>query len=210
MAMMRHRGVPDAGSTPSPGPAAARGRTSAELTQLVRGASIGDQAAFAQLYDATAPRVYGLALRILRDPAQAEEIARESYDEVWRTSRSFDPARGSAIAWVLAITHARAASRVRSDQASTHHEEPVQGAGRPLMLVRPVTTHDGRHASVDARRVHDCLAELPRVQRDALELTYFDGCRYSEVGACLGLPQGTAAAQIRDGLIGLRKLLEDQ
>lgn len=94
-----------------------------ELATLFRQASAGDQAAFAAVYDATSARVYGLAVRIIRSEAQAEEVAQEAFLEIWRTSQRFDPTRGTAISWILMITHAAAVDRVRSAQARTNREE---------------------------------------------------------------------------------------
>lgn len=91
---------------------------------LVRAAD-GDERAFADLYDATAPRVFGLVLRILVDRSQAEEVAQEVYLEAWRSARRFDPARGAAISWLLQIAHARAVDRVRSSQAQRDRDARI-------------------------------------------------------------------------------------
>ncbi len=82
-----------------------------DLSELLRASARGDQAAFAQLYDATASRVHGLALRVVRDPAQAEEVTQEAYLEIWRTAARFDPSRGSALSWLLTLTHRKAVDR---------------------------------------------------------------------------------------------------
>jgi len=79
----------------------------------------GDEGAFRQLYELVVARVYGLARQVLRDPAQAEEVAQEVLVEVWRTAARFEPSRGSATAWVFTIAHRRAVDRVRSEQAAT-------------------------------------------------------------------------------------------
>src|SRR5918998_89093 len=88
-----------------------------DAADLLRGVALGDEKAFGRLYDMVAPRVYGLIRRVVRDPAQAEEVTQEVLVEVWRTAARFDPHRGSASAWILTMTHRRSVDRVRSEQA---------------------------------------------------------------------------------------------
>ena len=172
MAMTQRRDVSDVSCAPAP-PGRRRDPTAAVASTLIAQASAGDAVAFAQLYDLTAARVYGLALRIVRNSAEAEEVAQESFIEVWRLSGRFDPQRGSAISWILMLTHSAAVNRVRSEQASLQREATYQGQAQPLALTGSDTTFDVAHASLEARRVHDALAELPAVQLEALELAYF-------------------------------------
>jgi len=86
---------------------------SADLAALLHRSAGGDERAFASLYDATAPRVFGLVFGVLRDWAQAEEVARETYLEIWRRAERFDNQPGTAIAWMIAIAHRQAVTRVR-------------------------------------------------------------------------------------------------
>ena len=88
------------------------------LAQVAR----GDEQAFAELYDATSARVYGLALRVVRDPAQAQEVTQEAYLETWRTASRFDPAKGSAISWLMTIAHRKGVDRVRSAEAASRRD----------------------------------------------------------------------------------------
>jgi RNA polymerase sigma-70 factor, ECF subfamily len=189
------RPVPAGAPSPEGAPAAAA------LGELLRLSARGDEAAFARLYDATSQRVYGLAVRIVRDPAQAEEVAQESFLEIWRTSARFDPARGSAIAWMLTIVHRKSVDRVRSAEASSRRESTYHQQNQP---VDHDTTAEAAQASMEARRVRGALAALTAVQREAIELAYFGGYTHTEVATMLELPVGTAKTRIRDGLIRLR------
>lgn len=171
------------------------------LAELLRRSARGDRAAFAELYDATAARVHGLSLRVVRNPAQAEEVTQEVFLEVWRTASRFDPDRGSVLAWILMTTHSKAVDRVRSAEASTRRDTTYQARNH---AVEHDTTADAVHASLEARRVRDALGALTPVQREAIELAYFGGYTHTEVAALLGLPLGTAKTRIRDGLIRLR------
>lgn len=182
-----------------------RGRPAApDLPGLLRRSARGDEAAFAELYDATAPRLHGLALRVVRDPAQAEEVTQEAYLEVWRHASRFDPERGSALSWMLTIVHRRAVDRVRAAETATRRETTYEERSRP---VSHDATAEAAHASLEARRVRTALAGLTPIQREAVELAYLGGYTHTEVASMLELPVGTAKTRIRDGLIRLRDVL---
>jgi RNA polymerase sigma-70 factor, ECF subfamily len=152
---------------------------SREPAVLVYRSADVDETAFAALYDVSAPRVYGLAVRMLQAPTQADAVARDPYLEVWRTSTSFDADRNSAMAWIMAIAHRRAVDRLRS--AHDASQPPPGGSISPL----------GRRAARKARRqqvaaanegdrVRDALGRLTSEQREALELVHFDGYARAE------------------------------
>lgn len=184
-------GAPSSGGAP----------TSAHLGELLKLSARGDQQAFARLYDATSSRAHGLAVRVVRDPAQAEEVTQEAFLEVWRTASRFDPARGSAISWLLTIVHRKSVDRVRSAEASSRRESVYHNENQP---VAHDATAEAAQASMEARRVRGALESLTEVQREALELAYFGGYTHTEVASMLDLPVGTAKTRIRDGLIRLR------
>jgi RNA polymerase sigma-70 factor (ECF subfamily) len=177
------------------------GSSAPDLADLMKACGRGDQAAFAQLYDATSSRVVGLAVRVVRDRAQAEEVAQEAFLEIWRTSGRFDPAKGSPLGWLLTIVHRKAVDRVRSAEASTRRDTTYHQRNQP---VEHDSTAEAATASLEARRVRQALASLTSVQREALELAYFGGYTHTEVATMLELPVGTAKTRIRDGLIRLR------
>ncbi len=174
------------------------------LGGLLRQSSWGDEGAFAQLYDAVAPRLYGLVLRVIRDPAQSEEVTQEAFLEIWRTAARFDPERGSALGWVMTIAHRKAVDRVRSAVASGRRDQGYHEANQD---VEYDMTAEAAHASLEAERVRKALQTLTPAQRSAVELAFFGGYTHTEVAAMLGLPLGTAKTRIRDGLIRLRDTL---
>ena len=184
-------GAPDEGAPP----------VAADPADLLRRSARGDAEAFARLYDATSAKVYGLAVRVVRDPAQAEEVAQESYLEVWRTAARFDPARGSAVAWMLTIVHRRAVDRVRSAESATRRDAAYHHRTQPISHDE---TAEAATASLEAHRVRAALASLTSVQREAVELSYLQGDTHTEIATMLDLPIGTAKTRIRDGLIRLR------
>jgi RNA polymerase sigma-70 factor (ECF subfamily) len=189
------KSVADTPSDPS------RAGTDAALGVLLRRSARGDQAAFAELYDATAARVHGLVLRVVRDPAQADEVTQEAFLEVWRTAGRFDPDRGGPIGWLLTIGHRKAVDRVRSAQAATRRDATYHDRNQP---VDHDETADTATTALEARRVRQAMTTLTDIQREAIELAYFGGYTHTEVATMLELPLGTAKTRIRDGLIRLR------
>jgi RNA polymerase sigma-70 factor (ECF subfamily) len=178
--------------------------SSETLQTQLRAASLGDEAAFASVYDEVAPRVYGLVRRILRDVHQAEEVTQEVFLQVWETSSRFDPARGSALSWILTLAHRRAVDRVRSAEAERRRD--LRDAERSVRTSFDQTA-EAAHATIEATRVRDALATLSTSQRRAVELAYFGGHTHLEISRLLEIPLGTAKTRIRDGLIRLRDSL---
>src|SRR4051794_3648705 len=155
------------------------------LEQLLHRAATGDETAFAELYDAVSSRLFGLVRRVLRDPAQSEEVSQEVFLDIWRHSARFDPAKGSALSWMLTIAHRKAVDRVRSAEAARHRDDSY-GTGNQDV------THDSTSEAVverlDAQRVHQALDTLTEVQRRALELAYLSGYTHTEVATMLDIP----------------------
>jgi RNA polymerase sigma-70 factor (ECF subfamily) len=163
----------------------------------------GDQGAFENVYDKFSGPVYGLVRKVLRDPAQSEEVAQEVLLEVWRTASRFDPARGSAASWVLTIAHRRAIDRVRSESAAVAREQrlapgPVAGDDVAELV----------ETELDRQRIRRCLSALTPLQSEAVKLAYYGGYSYPQVAELLGVPLGTIKTRIRDGLIRLRDCME--
>jgi RNA polymerase sigma-70 factor (ECF subfamily) len=183
-----------------PGHSEGGGQDPANLLILV---ARGDHAAFETVYDQFAGPVYGLVRKVLRDPAQSEEVAQEVLLEVWRTASRFDPARGSASAWVMTMAHRRAIDRVRSETASVAREQRLTPG--------PVTGDDVAElveTKLDRQRVRRCIGALTPLQAEAVKLAYYGGYTYPQVAELLKVPLGTIKTRIRDGLIRLRDCME--
>ena len=171
----------------------------------------GDLDAFARFYDLLSPRVYGLALRILRDPGYAEETVQEVFLQVWKQAADYRPALGSVQSWVLTIAHRRAVDRVRAESSATRRDEADAAAGAAAGaatsgdIAEQVTEQITRDQ--DAVRVRHCLDTLTDTQRQSIEMTYFSGLTYREVAERLDAALPTVKSRIRDGLKRLKGCL---
>ena len=164
----------------------------------------GDRAAFGDLYDETAARVFGLVRRVMVDPAQAEEVTQDVYLEIWQNAARFDAARGNALAWMFTIAHRRAVDRIRSAQAA--HDRDLRIGSRDLDV--PVdTVAEAAETSIEHERVTGALRELSELQRECVALAYYGGLTQSEIAERLGVPLGTVKTRLRDGMIRLRNAL---
>ncbi|WP_082096691.1 sigma-70 family RNA polymerase sigma factor [Demequina gelatinilytica] len=183
------------------------GRDAERLADLLVRSGRGDASAFEQLYDALAGAVHGLALRIVRDPHLAEDVAQEALVEVWRVAARYRPDQGSARSWVLTIAHRRAVDRVRAEQS--HADRLLtHGARHSADVEHPEQVVDAMDAQWRAARVRRGLATLTPLQREALELTYYKGYTNRQLAESLDIPLGTAKARIRDAMIRLRDAWE--
>jgi RNA polymerase sigma-70 factor (ECF subfamily) len=158
---------------------------------LVLLAARSEESALAELYDRYGRTAYGLALRILRDPALAEDAVQEAFLAVWRTASRFVPEKAKASTWILTLAHRRA-------ETLDHAPEPaVEGVDEDAWL------------RLQRERVQTTLRHLPDAQREALELAYYGGFSQAELAERLGQPLGTIKSRMFTGLARMRELLEE-
>jgi RNA polymerase sigma-70 factor (ECF subfamily) len=174
------------------------------LDALLARVARGDEAAFEQTYDQVADAVFGLVRRVVRDPAQSEEVTQEVLVEVWRTASRYEPARGSAMAWIMTMAHRRAVDRVRSEQAASDRQ--ARAANREQVVVYDEVAEDVE-TRLDRERVRRCLDTLTDLQRQSMALAYYEGYTYREVAELLTVPLGTVKTRMRDGMIRMRDCL---
>ena len=191
------RAAPQGGPVPEqPSPGA--------LESLLERVARGDREAFETLYTAVAGSVLGLARRVVRDPAQSEEVAQEVLIEVWRCAARFDARQGSAMAWIMTLAHRRSVDRVRSAQASADREVRA-GVRDHSPAFDEVSEQVERR--LEREQVRRCLQQLTELQHESVTLAYYRGYTYQETAEVLGVALGTVKTRLRDGLIRLRDCL---
>ena len=182
-----------------------RTATAATLLPAVAG---GDVSAFEQLYDRYSSTVYGLLLRILANPEDAQEVLQETFVKAWSSAKMFDAVRGSEVAWLISIARSRGIDRLRSRKIRVDREND---AGREISIhssfVDKSTGADQAIQAEERTAVRGALAELPEAQRVALELAYFEGMSQSEIAERLGEPLGTIKTRMQLGMKKLRERL---
>ncbi|MGW5782238.1 ECF RNA polymerase sigma factor SigK [Streptomyces sp. NPDC003863] len=180
-----------------PGPAAGR----VDMAETMQKVAHGDKQAFSTLYDALAPLVFGIVVKVVRDRAQSEEVVQEVMIDLWRQATRYRPEAGSVITWAATIAHRRAVDRVRSAQASADREQ-AQAAREHATAYDDVA--EEVETRLDAEQVRRCLQGLTELQRQAVTLAYYQGLTYREVAEALRTPLPTIKTRMRDGLIRLR------
>lgn len=176
------------------------------LEDLLARIATGDHEAFAELYDRTSSRLYGMVVRVLRDQGYSEEVTQEVYLQVWREAGRFRPEQGSPMSWLLTIGHRRAVDRVRSESSASERESRY---GRVESVDSAYGVDEVVVARSEAERARECLGSLTDRQFEAVTLSYYEGLTYREVARHLAVALPTVKSRIRDGLKRLRGCLEN-
>ena len=158
-------------------------------------------AALVELYDRHGHTAYGLALRVVRDAALAEDVVQEAFLGVWRSATKFVPERAKATTWIMTFVHRRAVDLVRREER--RRGEPLERAAEPLTG----SSEEVAWLKFERERVQEALAKLPDQQREAIELAYYGGFTQAEMAERLGQPLGTIKSRVFNGLGRLRELL---
>ncbi|QGV82430.1 ECF RNA polymerase sigma factor SigK [Streptomyces ficellus] len=172
-----------------------------DLTEIMDKVAHGDKQAFSALYDALAPLVFGIVVKVVRDRAQSEEVAQEVMIDLWRQAARYRPEAGAVTAWAATIAHRRAVDRVRSAQAAADREQ-AQAAREHTTAFDEVS--EQVETRLESEQVRRCLSGLTELQRQAVTLAYYRGLTYREVAEALRAPLPTIKTRMRDGLIRLR------
>jgi RNA polymerase sigma factor (sigma-70 family) len=175
-----------------------------ELDRLLQRVGTQDREAFAELYRRSSPRLYGVCLRMLSDPREAEEVLQEAYVSIWQRGTTFEPARAGAMTWMISLVRNKAIDRLR--QHANARVDP-DFAIDSIADDEPTPVARAEHQQ-SYLRLEECLQELDTQQRRSIREAFFSGNTYQELAQRAQVPLGTMKSWIRRGLLQLRACLE--
>lgn len=190
----------------SPQDSISSGTRDDELVALIKRIALGQEDALAAFYDGTCRLAYGLILRIVGDPATAEEVTLDAYIQVWRRADTYSAERGSPLAWFLTIARTRSLDRLRSGWQDQQRKQTLDTVSH--VATRSSNPEEESALGERQRLVRRALDSLSAEQREVIELAYYAGLSHSEIAGRLNQPLGTVKTRIRLGMIKLRDHLK--
>ena len=176
-----------------------------ELRELINKISRGCESALGKLYDRMISQVFGLALKILRSKAEADEVTIDVFKQIWDKAYDYSPDRGTPSAWLITLTRSRAIDKLRSDMRRRSLQDTLHD-DIPADIDPPDETAETREKRAF---IEKALSELPPKQRESIELAYFHGLTQTEISAHMNEPLGTVKSWMRAGMMRLREIIGD-
>lgn len=177
----------------------------ASLGPLIAAVAIGDQQAYRRLYDATSPKLFAIALRILREESRAEDVLQDSFVNVWNAAASYNATLAAPMTWLVTIVRNRALDYIRrTDRLAVELDDELEAT----LESEQAGPADLAMRGQDAEAVRGCLKRLDAGQRQAIAFAYFQGLTHSELAAAMKIPIGTVKTWIRRGLAKMRRCLD--
>ncbi len=193
------------GKAPVPSDPLNEDATDPSLADLLARTAVGDRAAFAEVYRQTSPKLFGLALKLVRNRERAEEVLQEAYLQVWRHADRYAPEQGVAMAWLFGIVRFRALDRLRRER---RHEENESGLEIEQIADPVVSPLDDLVEAKKRDAIKACLGQLDPRSRNCILLSCFEGYTHAELSTRLDAPLGNVKSWIRRGMLAVRHCLE--
>ena len=171
-----------------------------EDAELLKAIAQRDESAMAEVFERYSRLVYAISLRVLREPALAEDVMQEVLLQVWRSPGGFIAQRGSLGSWLAVVARNRSIDVLRRRA----HQEPLEG----LTVSEPRSMRRSVEDDLLMTEVRSVVSRLPEEQQSSLQMAYFDGLSHTEIAERTGIPLGTVKTRIRAGLMAVRKVLE--
>jgi len=176
--------------------------------EMIAGIGRRDQGAFSALYDRLSGPLYSLAMKMLGDPAEAQDTLQDVFLQIWSRAATYDPEQSSVFSWAVLLTRSRVIDRLRARGRRSRVVAEDTPTGVPDASTVE-SAADTAEKNDEAARVRYVLNNLPSEQREAIELAFFEDLSHHEIAARLGQPLGTIKARIRRGLLKLRERLNN-
>jgi RNA polymerase sigma-70 factor (ECF subfamily) len=175
--------------------------------ELLRRIADGDQSAFSGFYDQYSGLLFSIAMKVLNDAKEAEDVLQEVFVQIWNKAHAYDPLLGKPASWVVTLTRNKAIDRIRASQRRSRFLEQATIEASALPDDSP-SANEKLHGRENAEMIRSVVAALPSDQRRAIELAFFSGLTQDEISKTLQEPLGTIKARIRRGMLKLREKLE--